>query len=134
MVKEYLDSQVAGRNRPLYHKVDHHWFKVAHNDEPLALQVVVWGTTVYKGFVGFAGRPDTPNLTSCELQPRTPGCLVLKLETLDGSSKKCGSCLRLLVLGILFFREPMLGAADSWKLPDNLKPYTLKHEIPGLKV
>ena len=26
-----LDSQVAGNNRPLYPKVDHHWFKVAHS-------------------------------------------------------------------------------------------------------
>ena len=35
----YLDSQVAGNHRPLYPKVDHHWFKVAHSYEPLALQV-----------------------------------------------------------------------------------------------
>ena len=35
----YLDSQVAGNYRPLYPKVDHYWFKVAHNHEPLALQV-----------------------------------------------------------------------------------------------
>ena len=33
------DSQVAGNNRPLYPKVDHYWFKVAHNYGPLALQV-----------------------------------------------------------------------------------------------
>ena len=37
----YLDSQVAQNNRPLYPKVDHYWFKVAHNYEPLALQVVI---------------------------------------------------------------------------------------------
>ena len=36
----YLDSQVAGNNRPLYPKVDHYWFKVAHDHEPLALQVL----------------------------------------------------------------------------------------------
>ena len=36
----YLDSQVAGNHRPLYPKVDHYWVKVAHNYEPLALQVV----------------------------------------------------------------------------------------------
>ena len=36
----YLDSQVAGNYRPLYPKVDHYWFKVAHNYEPLALQVI----------------------------------------------------------------------------------------------
>ena len=35
----YLESQVAGNNRPLYPKVGHYWFKVAHNYEPLALQV-----------------------------------------------------------------------------------------------
>ena len=35
----YLDSQVAGNSRPLYPKVDHYWFKVAHNYEPRALQV-----------------------------------------------------------------------------------------------
>ena len=35
----FLDSQVAGNNRPLYPKVDHYWFKVAHNCEPLAVQV-----------------------------------------------------------------------------------------------
>ena len=35
----YLDSQVARNNRPLYPKVDHHWFEVARNYEPLALQV-----------------------------------------------------------------------------------------------
>ena len=35
----YLDSQVAGNKGPLYPKVDHYWFKVAHNSEPLALQV-----------------------------------------------------------------------------------------------
>ena len=34
-----LDSQVAGNHRPLYPEVDHNWFKVAHNYEPLALQV-----------------------------------------------------------------------------------------------
>ena len=33
-----LDSQVARNNRPLYPKVDHYWFKVAHSYEPLALQ------------------------------------------------------------------------------------------------
>ena len=33
-----LESQVAQNNRPLYPKVDHYWFKVAHNYEPLALQ------------------------------------------------------------------------------------------------
>ena len=38
----YLDSQVAGNNRPLYPKVDTYWFKVAQNYEPLALQVVVF--------------------------------------------------------------------------------------------
>ena len=27
---DYLDSQVAGNNGPLYPKVDHYWFKVAH--------------------------------------------------------------------------------------------------------
>ena len=37
----YLDSQVAGNNRPLHPKVDQYWFKVAHNSEPLALQVGV---------------------------------------------------------------------------------------------
>ena len=37
----YLDSQVAGNNRPLYPKVDHYWIKVAHNSEPLALQVLL---------------------------------------------------------------------------------------------
>ena len=36
----YLESQVAGNNRPLYHKVDHYWLKVAYKYEPLALQVV----------------------------------------------------------------------------------------------
>ena len=36
---KYLDSQVAGNNRALYPKVEHYWFKVAHNFEPLALQV-----------------------------------------------------------------------------------------------
>ena len=35
----YLDSQVAGNNRPLYPRVDHYWFKVAPNYEPQALQV-----------------------------------------------------------------------------------------------
>ena len=39
-LSNYLDSQVAGNNRPLYPKVDHSWFKVAHNYEPLALQVL----------------------------------------------------------------------------------------------
>ena len=34
----HLGSQVAGDSRPLYPKVDHYWFKVAHNYEPLALQ------------------------------------------------------------------------------------------------
>ena len=33
-----LDSQEAGNNRPRYPKVDHYWFQVAHNSEPLALQ------------------------------------------------------------------------------------------------
>ena len=37
---DYLDSQVAGNNRPLYPKVDHYWFKVAHNSEPLAYVLV----------------------------------------------------------------------------------------------
>ena len=37
--RAYLESQVAGNNRPLYPKVDHYWFTVAHNYEPLALQV-----------------------------------------------------------------------------------------------
>ena len=36
--KNNLDSQVVGNNRPLYPKVDHYWFKVAHNYVPLALQ------------------------------------------------------------------------------------------------
>ena len=35
----YLDSQVAGNNRPLYPEVDHYWFKVAHNYDPLAFRV-----------------------------------------------------------------------------------------------
>ena len=39
---EDLDSQVAGNNRPLCSKVDHYWFKVAHNYEPLALQGGLW--------------------------------------------------------------------------------------------
>ena len=29
--KPYLDSQVAGNNRPLYPKVDHYWLAAAHN-------------------------------------------------------------------------------------------------------
>ena len=33
-----LESQVAQNNGPLYPKVDRHWFKVAHNYKPLALQ------------------------------------------------------------------------------------------------
>ena len=37
--KRYLKSQVARSKRPQYPKVDHYWFKVAHNYEPLALQV-----------------------------------------------------------------------------------------------
>ena len=37
--REYLEIQVAQNNRPLYPKVAHYWFKVAHNYEPLALQV-----------------------------------------------------------------------------------------------
>ena len=39
----YLDIQVAGNNGPLYPKVDHYWFKLAHNYEPLALQVGLAG-------------------------------------------------------------------------------------------
>ena len=35
--KTNLDSQVAGNNRPLYPTVDHYWFKVARNYEPLLL-------------------------------------------------------------------------------------------------
>ena len=44
-----LDSQVAGNHRPLYPKVDPYWFTVAHNYEPLALQVYheVWGPRVH---------------------------------------------------------------------------------------
>ena len=38
---EDLDSQVAGNYRPLYPKVDHYWFKEAHNYWPLVLQGVV---------------------------------------------------------------------------------------------
>ena len=38
----YLHSQVAGNYRPLYPKVDHFWFKVAQNREPLPLQVHAW--------------------------------------------------------------------------------------------
>ena len=38
-IRTYLDSQVAGNNRPLHPKVDHYWFKVPQNYEPLALQV-----------------------------------------------------------------------------------------------
>ena len=34
----YVDGQVAGDNRPLYAKVEHYWFEVARNYEPLALQ------------------------------------------------------------------------------------------------
>ena len=34
-IKGILDSQVAGNNGPLYPKVDHHWFEVPHNYEPL---------------------------------------------------------------------------------------------------
>ena len=42
-LKLHLDSQVAGNNRPLYPKVDHYLFKVAHNYEPLALQAgILW--------------------------------------------------------------------------------------------
>ena len=37
----HLESQVAGNNRPLYPKVDHYWFKVAYNYEPLAFQAVL---------------------------------------------------------------------------------------------
>ena len=37
----YMDSQVAGNKRPLHRKVDHYWFKVAHNYEALALQVAI---------------------------------------------------------------------------------------------
>ena len=35
----HLDSQVAGNNRPLYPKVDHYWFQVAHNYEPLDISI-----------------------------------------------------------------------------------------------
>ena len=38
IIRAPLDSQAAGNYRPLYPKVDHYWFKVAHNSEPLALQ------------------------------------------------------------------------------------------------
>ena len=40
IIWDCLDSQVAGNNRPPYPKVDHYWFKVAHNYESLALQVL----------------------------------------------------------------------------------------------
>ena len=41
-----LDSQLAGNYRPLYPKVNHFWFKVAHNYEPLALQECTSTTTM----------------------------------------------------------------------------------------
>ena len=44
-----LHSQVAGNNRPVYPKVDHYWFKVAQNYEPLALQVLT--RVDYTGFM-----------------------------------------------------------------------------------
>ena len=51
-----MDSQVAGNNWPLYPKVDHYWFKVAHNYEPPALQVgtslgILFATRI-RGFSG----------------------------------------------------------------------------------
>ena len=53
LAKADLDSQVAGNNRPLYPKVDHCWFKVAHNYEPLALQGDAQEAS-FKGLVAFA--------------------------------------------------------------------------------
>ena len=51
----YMDSQVAGNNLPLYPQVDHYWFnEIAQNHEPLALQVFVneefWPWLSYKIF------------------------------------------------------------------------------------
>ena len=58
-----LDSQVAGDYRPLYPEVDHYWFKVARNYEPLALQVVLVLDQLFtrfwdpgSGFGDWAGR------------------------------------------------------------------------------
>ena len=46
---QYLDSQVAGNYGPLYPKVDHYWLIIAHNYEPLALQVVAVRACSYSG-------------------------------------------------------------------------------------
>ena len=48
-----LDSQVAGNYGPLDPKVDHYWFKVAHNYESLALQDVFFaGSSCLRGLLG----------------------------------------------------------------------------------
>ena len=39
MESQYLERQVAQKNRPLYPKVAHNMSKVAHNYRPLAFQV-----------------------------------------------------------------------------------------------
>ena len=66
--RNYLDSQVAGNNRPLYPKVDHYWFKVAHNYEPLALQV---RNERVLGLVGLADHIDTRILVSGSKRAKT---------------------------------------------------------------
>ena len=50
--RDSLDNQVAGNTRPQYPKVDHYWFKLAHNYEPLALQVETTRplTEVHRGY------------------------------------------------------------------------------------
>ena len=45
---DYMGSQIVGNNWPLYPKVDHHWFQVAHSYEPLA----VWVHSSFSSLLG----------------------------------------------------------------------------------
>ena len=67
-----LDSQLAGHNRPLYPKVDHYWFKVAHNYEPLALWSFSGGSVAFVTYSGldygpFKGSVNKGLLVGCSL-------------------------------------------------------------------
>ena len=64
-----MDSQVAGNDTPLYLKVDHSWFKVAQNYEPLALQVYIPVIVLPSSWGSLLGGSQGPFLLSSVQSP-----------------------------------------------------------------
>ena len=110
----YLDRQAAGNNGPLYPKVDHYKFKVAHNYEPLALQVL----GLLTGQLGGAGRApqwfQEPSLALHGSNPTAPGAVRVHLHHAACLDLAVASNLGVPFCGCPYKKSPIvLGCVDE---------------------